>query len=368
MRAGIFITFLLLSFEGFAFPEMIRHGYINCTACHVSPAGGGLTTAYGRSISKELLSRWSYEGEENLFHGAIKNESIVSWLNGSNEKGFNFGGDVRYIQQYINNDFTERGKFFPMQRDLEAGVKWDQWTFVTTLGYKYSANAEDKLETRRYYVLFQPNEYVSLRAGRFLPIYGLMIPDHYTDIKRGLQFDQGQERDNFEFNFIKDSWSASLTYSQSPQSALRPLDKAVSAQINYAFTETHRLGVNYWKSDSDLLQKSIFGITGLFGFTHELYALSELDLQFSEPNTATGITKGIYYFQKLGYEVTRGLHFIAQINGSQSDLEQKTTKSTGYGLGLNFYPRPHIEIQALWSRFNANLDYDMGFLITHYYF
>lgn len=367
MRWFLVLFSLLLSVQVFAFPEMIRHGYINCTACHVSPAGGGLMTAYGRSISKELLSRWSYEGEENLLHGAIKNESVINWLNGSQEVGFNIGGDVRYLQQYIDSDVLERAKFFPMQRDLEFGFKWNQFTIVSTLGYQYYPNDEDELDTRRYYVLYQPNEYVSLRAGRFLPIYGLMIPDHYTDIKRGLQFDQGQERDNFEVNFIKDSWSATLTYSQTPQSALRSLDKAVSAQVNYAFTDTHRVGLNYWKSDSDILQRSIFGLTGLFGFTHELYALSEVDYQVSEASGAVA-TKGIFYFQKLGYEFTRGAHLIAQVNGSQSNFDQSTTKSLGYGLGFNFYPRPHFEIQALWSRFDANMDIDMGFFILHYYF
>lgn len=367
MRLVVFAFSFMLCSQVLAFPEMIRHGYINCTACHVSPAGGGLLTAYGRSISKELLSRWSVEGEENLLHGAIKNESVINWINGSQEIGFNIGGDVRFMQQYMDSDVLERAKFFPMQRDLEFGFKWNQFTIVSTLGYQYYPNEDDELDTRRYYVLFQPSEYVSLRAGRFLPIYGLMIPDHYVDIKKGLQFDQGEERDNFEINFIKDSWSATLTYSQTPQSALRSLDKAVSAQINYAFTDTHRLGLNYWKSDSDILQRSIFGLTGLFGFTHELYALSEVDYQVSETTGALA-TKGIYYFQKLGYEFTRGLHLIAQVNGSQSDFEQSTTKSFGYGLGLNFYPRPHFEIQALWNRFDANMDVDMGFLILHYYF
>lgn len=347
---------------------MIRHGYINCTTCHVSPAGGGMLTPYGRSMSKEILSRWSAEGEENLLHGAIKSEEVINWVNGSRDVGFNVGGDVRYLQQYINNDLVERGRFFPMQRDLELGFKWSDLVIVSTFGYKYLPNEDDEFETRRYYLMYQASETVSLRAGRFLPIYGLMIADHYTDIKRGLRFDQGQERDNAEINFIKDSWSATATYSQSPQSALRPLDKAVALQVNYAFTDTHRVGVNYWDSESTASKRNILGLTGLFGFTHEFYALSELDLQTTQNTGASTATKGLYYFQKIGYEVSKGIHGILQLNGSQSDLEVSNTKSIGYGLGVNFYPRPHFEVQALWNRIDANLDQDMAFLILHYYF
>lgn len=364
----ILISLSFLSLQAFSFPEMIRHGYINCTACHVSPSGGGLMTTYGRSISKEVLSRWGAEGEENVLHGAIQNESVINWINGSQDVGFNVGGNVRYIQQYLNSDVMERGRFFAMQRDLELAFKWNQWIVASTFGYRYFPNESDKFETRRYFLMYQPNEYVSFRAGRFLPIYGLMIADHYTDIRRGLQFDQGQERDNFEVNLIKDSWSASLTYSQTPQKAGRPLDKALAMQLNYAFADTHRVGLNYWRSESDVSQRTILGLSGLFGFTPELYALSEVDLQTTETPGVVNATKGIYYFQKLGYEFTRGIHAILQVNGSQSDLDVSTTKSIGYGAGFNFYPRPHFEIQALWNRFDATMDLDMGYLIMHYYF
>ncbi len=47
---------LLLAPLCLGFPEMVRHGYVNCVACHMSPDGGGVLTPYGRSLSKELLS------------------------------------------------------------------------------------------------------------------------------------------------------------------------------------------------------------------------------------------------------------------------------------------------------------------------
>jgi hypothetical protein len=38
--------------QAFALPTMIRLGYSECTACHISPQGGGLLNTYGRGIDR----------------------------------------------------------------------------------------------------------------------------------------------------------------------------------------------------------------------------------------------------------------------------------------------------------------------------
>ncbi|MFM8315618.1 MAG: hypothetical protein ACKOA8_15160, partial [Deltaproteobacteria bacterium] len=64
---GIFLSSSL----ALSYPEFIRHGYMNCTSCHVSPTGGGALTEYGRSLSDEVLSRWSRPGESGFLYGLL---------------------------------------------------------------------------------------------------------------------------------------------------------------------------------------------------------------------------------------------------------------------------------------------------------
>ena len=50
-----------------ASPTMIRLGYSNCTACHFSPQGGGLLTAYGKGAYTRLgFGKWGVLAEHDL--------------------------------------------------------------------------------------------------------------------------------------------------------------------------------------------------------------------------------------------------------------------------------------------------------------
>lgn len=74
----------------YAFPELIRHGYVNCNNCHASPSGGGAINAYGRTFSGEGLSTWWVKGEESYLNGAVPRSAIPKWLS--------LGGDIRTLQ------------------------------------------------------------------------------------------------------------------------------------------------------------------------------------------------------------------------------------------------------------------------------
>jgi hypothetical protein len=83
-----------LARPSFAYPTMIRLGYVNCAACHIAPQGGGLLNAYGRGIDEaQSLRGGEYQPSENRIANAL-----------------NWGGritqDVREVAQETLNTST----------------------------------------------------------------------------------------------------------------------------------------------------------------------------------------------------------------------------------------------------------------------
>ena len=204
MRAflPVFLGALLISQHGHAFPEMVRHGYANCMTCHISPDGGGTLTAYGRSLSREVLSKWGAKGEEKWAYVVAPPE----WLS--------LGGDVRGLQTFYNSAKTERARSLLMQADVEAAVQIEKWTADLSAGYQASSSANatgSNLISRRHYLMYRPSDTLSFRVGRFQLPYGINLPDHFASIKRGLKWDDGSESYNLEAAYLGEDYDFFLT-------------------------------------------------------------------------------------------------------------------------------------------------------------
>lgn len=161
---------------------MIGSGYASCKACHYDSSGGGPLTDYGRTIAEEHLSTWSRAKEGEAFYGLFSLNPL------------GVAGDFRTLFQRYEDDQVRLTQSFPMQR--EVSLTFDPSKNVSFVGSAglYGPDAKD-VEYRRYYGKVALKS-LGLRAGRFLPAFGLNIPDHTKGIKE--LFSQGKESLNFE--------------------------------------------------------------------------------------------------------------------------------------------------------------------------
>lgn len=363
-RWHLFAVLLLFGALAHAYPENIRHGYVNCTSCHVSPTGGGALTPYGRGLSSELMSTWSYKNEEGFLHGAIKEEQMPEWLM--------IGGDVRVGQTYNDTPtFTEK-RLIWMQEDFEVAVKHKQVTLDLEFGHIEDPGRE-RWGSRRYFAMLNLTDEVTARVGRFYPQFGINVADHYVPTRATLGFQEGQERDNAELAWNGENWSAFATVSQQPgEIPQSSREKSGALQLNRNIADSSKVGASVWYGTSDVASRKMLGLHALAGFTKRLFLLSEVDHQWLTAKATDAETRGIYMYSRLGYEITKGLIAFGQAEYTQSDLTRGGGERDAYGPGLQWFPRPHFELVATWRKLRTRTQGtafgDYGFLLGHYYF
>ena len=341
-----------------AFPDMIRHGYARCTTCHVAPSGGGALTPYGRALAKELVSTWGYEGEQEWHYGALSEEKTPTWLR--------VGGDYRALQSHYKDEIMAMGRFIEMQQQVEIGAQTDRWALSVQAG------ADTLQEGSRwylpgYYLAVNLWEKLNVRVGKFIPRFGLRMPDHILSSRAGIGFGIQAERHTAEMIYTEEKFDVSLSVSQGELENGNPADAAFG-QFNYLFTEKLQLGVSlgrHFKAQNN----TMLGLSAMVGLSEYMYLLS--DNVFQRRDVFGSSQNDFYHFLKLGYEIEKGVHVFILEDLRKQDLSADATTQNFYGLGFTFFPRPHIEIQGVWAKQNVlsrnvkNADY--AWLLMHYY-
>jgi hypothetical protein len=365
---------ILLPGLAHAFPEMVRHGYVNCTSCHVSPTGGGVLNLYGRTLSKEVLSTWGKDSEAPFAHGLIK---TPEWLD--------IGGDFREAYLYANTPSFQEGRLIFMQADLEAAATWNKWSIASSIGYRSplaGTTLSDYLISRRHYLIYRPTDEISFRVGRFLYAYGINMPDHTVIVRGGLAGartglrinDEGYETYNLEAAWVGEKNTTFVTgILGRPDSSDLKREQGIAVNSSIPIGESHKIGVSYLYGVNDDLKRQVFGPYGILGFSHHFFLLSEMDFQSANSRklVAAPSTQGFANYNRLDYEWVQGFHTYLTQEFGRLDFARESSVVKSYGVGTQFFPRPHFEFNFTWQkqviRAQGPDSQDVAYLLFHYY-
>jgi hypothetical protein len=354
-------TLFLCSSSAFAFPEMIRHGYNNCLTCHLSPAGGGALTGYGRELSKEALSQTSGETEHYLFGKFEPSET------------YTVGGDIRVLYRYANTAAAESGTWIPMQFEIAAfwtGVK--NWIYGAAIGPERISSTETRFSSRIHYVGYQSSDELRFRVGKFPLTYGLMIPEHFTSIRKNIGFDQGKEAYNIEISYISEYWNHFLSYGfgRLDRFDANP-DVGPSLVSAYNFNEKMKFGISFFAPETITQRRTLLGPFLLWSFAENWFFLGEADYQSRTVKAGGAVTNGNFLYMKIGKEMHKGVVPFAEYELSFTDVNDALSKSQVYGIGLQYFPRPHwqldLNVQKRADSPAVGVWTDYAYLLLHYY-
>ncbi len=365
----LFSIFLFLAqTPSFAFPGMIRQGYLNCTSCHVSPSGGGVLNEYGRNLSGELLSTWSKDGEGQFLYG-----SLNQFIKNSADNKLLLGGDTRVIQTDVDQSQFSEKRFFLMQSDLEAAYQYHSLTFDLEGGYVDS----DTFLSLRHYVMLALSDQDSLRFGKFKNNFGINTDEHNLATKNNLGWNEETETYNLEYSKLNDHWTLFATaIFGAPESidvrrnlsigSIGVVDHGGSIRASTFVADHYEFGLSIFYGKKALMPwRTVAGPFFILGFTPHLYYWGEIDLQ-SETDL------GIFNSQRIVFEPIQGLQvYASQEFANPNHPSDKTLNLERYTLGIQFYPRPHSEIhlQASIEKdfYDPSHFYPLSSLLWHLY-
>ncbi|HEY4243224.1 MAG TPA: hypothetical protein VGM88_25605 [Kofleriaceae bacterium] len=162
-----------------AYPQYQLSHDVTCTGCHLSPSGGGLLNENGLAVAETTAQ---FGGSSAFLHGAI---DPPSWLQ--------LGGDARFAAGGIDARGLAAAAY-PMQAEVYANASSHGFSLALTGGLRSPQEGGSIGHvpwSREHYLMWQQSSGpygLYVRAGRFMPVYGLRLAEHaiYTERYGGL--------------------------------------------------------------------------------------------------------------------------------------------------------------------------------------
>lgn len=175
---AVVVAVAALSGVADAYPQFQISRDKTCTGCHISPAGGGLLNENGETAAESMSTLDKHSAK--FMYGKIK---LPDWLL--------VGGDLRAATGYIQTPEKVLAAF-PMQIELNAAaILPSGFSLHTNFGSRPGndgPNGSAPVWAREHYVMWRTNpgtpHGMFVRAGRFMPVFGLRFAEHPTYVRR----------------------------------------------------------------------------------------------------------------------------------------------------------------------------------------
>lgn len=297
--------------------------YTRCTACHYSPTGGGLLTPYGRLLSYRELSTTGATatapaaGAEDDPHGE---QAFLYGALGNTLGPLHLGLEVRpaYLRIGFPGGSTDMNML--MNLDLIGAIQKNHWTAYASAGREppNSAVRNGRVDPNaafisyEHWLSYQTDGGFGVKAGRFLPAYGINFADHTAFSRIYLDLDRNDQVYGVE---VSDTMGPSLLQVMvSPGKAEAILHdtsrRGFSTAGRWQYDVTPRttvVGSGFYHAKTDLDPHS-GAAGGALGFAPTSHVAVWTEVDSSMQTAARGGTRWIAV-NETSWEVYRGLWF-----------------------------------------------------------
>lgn len=364
------LAFILLCPEIMtAYPRFGAFTGEKCSSCHFQQSGGGIRTERGNLFAAENLMMKTFQSEDYEFDPQIKD-------------GIRMGGDIRMMSYYTNQKGTSTSNHIQMEGVLYGGYKLSKSVSVyLSLGFNTLSEV---------YGQFNINKPFYVKAGLFVPDYGIKILDHRSPIRYMNGFDNFGYFTGIESGYIVDNFEFTGYFGNKNPGTGQYSDKGKMGILTTRYLT--KIGDNSLlagvsvksatkapTSNSTVQNMTNYGMFGSFGIANNLSLLGQFDLIKSSDNKSASAT-GKMATAEISYIIMDGLHvryqfdYLNLTDKTDDAVYMKHTIGTPLFFATGFEVEPMIQFASIGKNFIDPSGYlysdpsPFYLLMTHFYF
>ncbi len=298
----------------------VRYGQ-SCHLCHVNPTGGGQRSLFGAQF-------FSYTDLAMKTLSFDELDRVDPELTDQVQIGF----DLRTL--YTGADEPGTNTFLAMQGDVYLSVQLSETWFA-----QFDEGLRDDYEVMATGHVLPANGYV--KAGRFVPPYGMRIADHTAFVRERLGFDYAWKETGLEIGFHPEPIDVAVAVTNGNTLLLDGDEmKAVTARGD---VRTSALGANLWigvtgrwNGHPDLPDDRIAGGYGGLA-AGPVTVLGEVAFRRFR-------TDALVTFVELAALVSRGVTIRAEYDFHDRDVDETSGADNMWVLGAEIVPRGYLQL------------------------
>ncbi len=332
-----------------AVPRFAAQQGLPCAVCHVDPSGGGMRTAFGRSV---------FAANELAF-ASVELPEGAPFLDGSLTEAISVGSDVRlmhYFREQPGNRFLHRNSFYLMEAALYVAA--DLWEHVT-LYFAPALNGSDTVTFEAAGIVRLPWVGMYVKAGRFVPVFGHKFQNHTHLIRQQLGFGIVDKDLGIEIGLTPGHFNLQASVFAGARTGLDWDDNdLVGASVRLAYIPTSRwfkgkLGVSAFynlggapaggplpDTRFEDLKFGTFISLSVGRFT----ALAELDFWRRDDRTQPNPVGQLFWHHELAFRPVQGLELVVTEELWDPDIDLTGNVVNRVGFGFDLFPWPYTEI------------------------
>jgi hypothetical protein len=148
-------------------------------------------------------------------------------------------------------------------------------------------------------------------------------------------------------------------------------ETGLAARGSYFMSDRNEVTLSAMALQSERAKRFLGSVSTVLGISPRFYFMTDIVQERKETIDSGYQQVGLYTASRITYEPLQGVNLSVLHEFAKADSNNPGNRTLRYGIGSNYFPRPHYEIDLRWYRQFASPAFsqlsDLAWFQMHYY-